>query len=149
MKPKIVKANSLKEYLTPERCYIFENCGISTGDRKVSIAHARVEPGVSTKIHHLDRVQEIYLITQGKGKVQIGDVEPSEVSEGDVVIIPPGALQKITNNGNCDLYFTAFVLPLSQKLVIIKMNHKPFPKNNSPGKGFSKELSSGILIHNK
>ncbi len=111
MKPKIVKANSLKEYLTPERCYIFENCGISTGDRKVSIAHARVEPGVSTKIHHLDRVQEIYLITQGKGKVQIGDVEPSEVSEGDVVIIPPGALQKITNNGNCDLIFYCICTP--------------------------------------
>jgi hypothetical protein len=51
MEPKIVKANSLKEYLTPERCFIFENCGISTGDKKVSIAHARVEPGVSTKSH--------------------------------------------------------------------------------------------------
>jgi mannose-6-phosphate isomerase-like protein (cupin superfamily) len=79
--------------------------GISSGDKKVSIAHARVEPGVSTKIHHLNRVQEIYLITQGKGKVQIDDIEPSEVTVGDIVIIPPGALQKITNTGNCDLIF--------------------------------------------
>jgi mannose-6-phosphate isomerase-like protein (cupin superfamily) len=111
MKPKIVRATSLTEYLTPERCFIFENCGISTGDKKVSIARARVEPGVSTKVHHLDRVQEIYLITQGKGKVQIGDLEPSEVTEGDVVIIPPGALQKITNNGNSDLIFYCICTP--------------------------------------
>jgi mannose-6-phosphate isomerase-like protein (cupin superfamily) len=97
--------------LTPERCFIFENLGISSGDKKVSIARARVEPGVSTKVHHLDRVQEIYLITQGKGVVQIGGLEPSEVTKGDVVLIPPGALQKITNNGNCDLIFYCICTP--------------------------------------
>jgi mannose-6-phosphate isomerase-like protein (cupin superfamily) len=51
------------------------------------------------------------LITQGKGKVQIGDLEASEVTEGDVVIIPPGVLQKITNNGNCDLIFYCMCTP--------------------------------------
>jgi mannose-6-phosphate isomerase-like protein (cupin superfamily) len=111
MKPKIVKAASLKEYLTPERCFIFENCGISSGDKKVSIARARVEPSVSTKVHHLDHVQEVYLVTQGNGVVQIGDVEPSEVTEGDVVIIPPGVLQKITNSGNSDLIFYCICTP--------------------------------------
>ena len=111
MQPKIVKAISLKEYLTPERCFIFENCGISTGDSKVSIAHARVEPGVSTKIHHLDGIQEIYLITQGIGHVQAGNVEPREVSEGDVVIIPPGMLQTIKNVGKADLIFYCICTP--------------------------------------
>ena len=111
MKPKIVRAKSLKEYLTPEGCFIFENCGISTGNKKVSIARARVEAGVSTRVHHLERVQEIYLITHGKGIVQIGDLEPSEVTEGDVVIIPPGEPQRITNNGKCDLIFYCICSP--------------------------------------
>jgi mannose-6-phosphate isomerase-like protein (cupin superfamily) len=112
MKPAIVKADSLKEYLTPERCFIFENWGlVSAGDKAVSIARARVEPGETTKAHHLEGVQEIYLITQGKGKVQISDLEPAYVTEGDTVIIPPRTTQKITNVGKTDLIFYCICTP--------------------------------------
>jgi mannose-6-phosphate isomerase-like protein (cupin superfamily) len=45
----------------------------------------------------LEGVQEIYLIAKGKGKVQIGGLEPADVTEGDTVIIPKGTSQKITN----------------------------------------------------
>ena len=111
MLPKIIKADSLKEFLTPERCFIYENCGISTGDMNVSIARARVEPGVTTKAHHLTGVQEIYLITQGKGKVDIAGLEPAEVNEGDVVVIPPEVSQRITNIGKTDLIFYCVCTP--------------------------------------
>jgi mannose-6-phosphate isomerase-like protein (cupin superfamily) len=112
MKPKIVKATSLKEYLTPERCFVFENWGlVSSGDKTVSIARARVEPGVTTKAHHLEGVQEIYLIAKGKGKVQIGGLEPADVTEGDMVIIPQGTSQKITNIGQTDLIFYCICTP--------------------------------------
>jgi mannose-6-phosphate isomerase-like protein (cupin superfamily) len=112
MEPKIVKANSLKEYLTPEGCYIFENWGlVSVGDRAVSIARARVEPGVTTKPHHLDGVQEIYLIVQGKGMVFIGDLGSTEVVGGDVVVIPPMTSQSITNTGKVDLIFYCVCTP--------------------------------------
>jgi mannose-6-phosphate isomerase-like protein (cupin superfamily) len=112
MKPKIVKANTLKEYLTPERCFIFENWGlVSAGDKAVSIARARVEPGVTTKVHHLEKVQEIYLITQGKGKVYVGDLDPAEVAEGDVIVIPPETAQKISNIGKIDLIFYCICTP--------------------------------------
>jgi len=111
MQPKIVKVSNLKEYLTPERCYIFENWGISTGDEKVSIARARVKPGFSTKTHHLEGVQEIYLITEGIGKVQVGNVKPSEVTVGDVIVIPAGISQKITNIGKTDLIFHCICTP--------------------------------------
>jgi mannose-6-phosphate isomerase-like protein (cupin superfamily) len=112
MKPTIVKADSLKEYLTPEHCFIFENWGlVSAGDNAVSIARARVEAGVTTKAHHLDGVQEIYLITQGKGKVQISNMEPAIVAEGDVVVIPSGVSQKITNIGENDLIFYCICTP--------------------------------------
>ena len=112
MKPKIVKATSLKEFLTPERCFIVENWGlVSSGDKKVSIARARVEPGVTTRAHHLEGIQEIYLIAKGKGIVQIGGLEATEVAEGDAVIIPEGTSQKITNMGKTDLVFYCICTP--------------------------------------
>jgi mannose-6-phosphate isomerase-like protein (cupin superfamily) len=112
MMPRIIKADSLTEYLTPERCFIYENWGLVRGnDDAVSIARARVEPGVSTKTHHLEGVQEIYVITQGKGLVQIGTLEPAEVTQGDTVVIPAGTRQKITNIDKTDLIFYCICTP--------------------------------------
>jgi len=112
MKPKIVKAKSLSEYLTPERCFIFENWGlVSAGDKAVSIARARVEPKVTTKAHHLEGVQEIYLIAKGKGRIQIGGLEPEDVVKGGTVVIPAGTSQKITNTGKTDLIFYCICTP--------------------------------------
>ena len=112
MRPKIVKANSLKEYSTPEGCYLFENWGwVSAKNKEVSIARARVTPGMITKAHHLEKVQEIYLITQGRGRVYIGDMAPEEVVEGDIVVIPEGVSQKIANIGEEDLIFYCICTP--------------------------------------
>jgi mannose-6-phosphate isomerase-like protein (cupin superfamily) len=111
MQPMIIKAENLKETLSPERCYIFDNYGFSRGDSQISIARARVEPGVSTIAHHLEDTQEIYLITKGEGKVHLGGIEPAEVCHGDVVVIPPGASQKITNIGKVDLIFYCICMP--------------------------------------
>ncbi len=112
MEPKIVKANTLHEYLTPERCFIYETCGlVATNDAQVSIARARVEPDISTKTHHLVGVQEIYVVTEGKGIVEVGDLPPTEVTVGDTVVIPSGVKQKITNPGSVDLIFYCICTP--------------------------------------
>lgn len=112
MQAKIVKAKRLSEYLTPERCFLFENWGlVSEGDKAVSIARARVEPKVTTKAHHLEGVQEIYLIAKGQGTVQIGGLEPADVVEGDTVVVPAGKSQKITNTGKTDLIFYCICTP--------------------------------------
>ncbi len=109
MKPKIVKAESLHEYLTPERCFIVENYGADSG--KVSIAKATVKPGVTTVAHHLEGIEEIYIITQGKGVMDIVGLEPAEVGVGDVVIIPDGTSQRISNTGQDDLVFYCVCTP--------------------------------------
>jgi mannose-6-phosphate isomerase-like protein (cupin superfamily) len=111
MEPKIVKANSPEEHLTPERCFVMENWGKSTQDAAVSIARARVEPGISTKAHHLEGVQEIYLIAFGRGRVHVGGLETAEVSSGDLVVIPEGVAQRITNIGESDLVFYCICTP--------------------------------------
>lgn len=111
MVPKIIKAEALKEYLTPERCFIYENCGVSTKDPAVSIARARVEHSVTTKTHHLEGVQEIYLIIEGQGKVEIEGLKPTEVNKGDTIVIPAGNKQRITNIGKTDLIFYCICTP--------------------------------------
>ena len=85
--------------------------GISKGDSAVSIARARVEPGVTTKAHHLDGIQEIYLIVKGKGRVDIEGLKSAEVVEGDIVVIPSGKSQQITNVGKTDLIFYCVCTP--------------------------------------
>ncbi len=106
--PKIIKKTTPKEYFTSERCYVAENYSTET----VSIARATVKPGVTTKAHHLkNSVQEIYIITSGKGKVHVGNLEPAEVSPGDVVVIPANTSQKISNIGKSDLVFYCVCTP--------------------------------------
>jgi len=107
MIPKIIKANSLNEYSTKERCSIAENyC-----DDSVSVARARVKPGITTVAHHLKDATEIYLVISGQGKVDVGNLQPTEVSVGDVVVIPAGTSQKITNIGKTDLVFYCICTP--------------------------------------
>ena len=107
LKAKIVKDKSLKEYSTSERCFVVENyC-----NELVSIARARVNPGETTVAHHLKGIAEIYLISRGKGKVKVGNLPPTEVAAGDVVVIPAGVSQKITNTGKTDLIFHCICTP--------------------------------------
>jgi mannose-6-phosphate isomerase-like protein (cupin superfamily) len=107
MEPKIIKAKSLSEHFTSERCFIAENYNT----KKVSIARARVKAGVTTKAHHLRTVDEIYLITSGKGKVTVGNLSSTDVEAGDVIFIPAGTSQKITNTCNTDLVFYCICTP--------------------------------------
>jgi mannose-6-phosphate isomerase-like protein (cupin superfamily) len=107
LKPKIVKANSLKETPTAERVLITEN--YSTGG--ISIAQARIKPGITTIAHHLVGVNEIYLITSGEAQVDVGNIKPTKVTGGDLVVIPAGISQRISNIGKTDLVFYCICTP--------------------------------------
>jgi len=96
--------------MTPERCYILEIAN-DPGDEFVSIARARVEAGVTTALHCLKGVAERYVIVSGAGRVELGGLDPIEVTEGDVVRIPPGTPQRITNIGAIDLVFYCVCSP--------------------------------------
>ncbi|MCL2257033.1 MAG: cupin domain-containing protein [Candidatus Bathyarchaeota archaeon] len=109
MKPTIIKVDSLNMTLTPERCYVAEN--YSSKDGKVSIAIATVKPGVTTVAHHLEGIEEIYIITQGTGIIDIKGMEPTKVVPGDVIVIPNGTSQRIENIDNKDLVFYCVCTP--------------------------------------
>jgi len=71
----------------------------------VSIARARVRPGVETQEHRLRTTMERYLVVAGQGLVTVGDAPPATVRGGDMVVIPAGVSQKIRNTGGADLVF--------------------------------------------
>ncbi len=99
-----------KEYYTDERCYINEQLN-DDNDPVMSIAQARVTPGVTTQWHKLRDTLERYVITSGEGLMEVGDLPPTLVKAGDVVVIPPMCRQRITNTGTADLIFLAICTP--------------------------------------
>jgi len=106
----IRRAADAAEYLTEERCFVSEYSNSPT-DPAVSIARARVTSGETTAWHRLDGIVERYVISRGEALVEIGDAGPARVSTGDVVIIPAGVRQRITNTGNDDLLFLCICTP--------------------------------------
>ena len=98
------------EFATSEGCFIIEVSN-SPDDPHLSIARARVAPGVTTQWHRLSGVAERYVIVEGSGRVEIGDRPPEDVRSGDVVLIPPMCRQRITNTGTADLVFLAVCTP--------------------------------------
>lgn len=105
----VKKAGDRTEFPTRERCFIRELANIGDISR-FSIAECRVAPGVTTELHSLS-VDEWYVMLHGTGMVEVNHCEPVKVSPGDVVEIPAGTAQRITNHDTEDLLFLGVCLP--------------------------------------
>jgi mannose-6-phosphate isomerase-like protein (cupin superfamily) len=110
MNKTIKRLNLEEEFQTPEGCFIIEVSN-APDDPDASIARARVAPGVTTRWHRLIDTMERYVILDGRGRVEVGGLPSQEVSSGDVVLIPPLCIQRITNIGQKDLIFLAICTP--------------------------------------
>tara|TARA_B100000497_G_C7683725_1_gene413942 strand:+ start:175 stop:546 length:372 start_codon:yes stop_codon:yes gene_type:complete len=105
--------DSSKEYQTSERCSIIEIIN-SSGNENVSLAQARVAPGVITADHSLNETEEIYYILSGQG-IAIVDAIHHNMTKGDAIIIPKGVHQSIENTGKEDLVFLCICTPRFQQ----------------------------------
>lgn len=110
MRRGVLRPDPAHEFYTPERCHILELSN-SADDEALSIARARVEPGVTTAFHKVLGTAERYVILSGEGLVELAAQEPECVVAGDVVLIPAGTEQRITNTGGSDLIFLALCTP--------------------------------------
>lgn len=108
--PRIYRPDEADEYAIAERCRILETWN-RPDDPSLSVARARVGPGVTTRWHRLAGICERYLILSGRGRVEVGDLGPEAVSPGDLIYIPPGCPQRIANLGDGDLVFLALCTP--------------------------------------
>jgi hypothetical protein len=75
-------------FATDERCTITELLN-DPACPEASLALARVEPGVTTRLHAVAGTIERYVILSGKGIVEVGG-ESARVRPGDRVLIPAG-----------------------------------------------------------
>ena len=110
MNEAIKRFESEAEFHTAEGCFINELSN-TQDDPAVSIARARVAPGVTTRWHRVNGIAERYVILEGTGRVEVGSLAPQEIGPGDVVLIPPSCRQRIRNVAKKDLVFLAICTP--------------------------------------
>lgn len=110
MHPCIYTIDPEQEFWTDEGCHILELLNRSE-DQAVSIARARVQPGDTTAWHYLKESVERYVLLEGRGVVEVGDLEPAAVGPGSVVCIPAGCRQRISCVGDSDLVFLCICSP--------------------------------------
>jgi len=75
-----------------------------------SLAHAMLKPGEKSLPHRFHEASEVYYILKGHGIMHIND-EIEEVSPGDMIYIPPQAVQWIESEGPDNLEFLCVVDP--------------------------------------
>ncbi|MEJ2534599.1 MAG: cupin domain-containing protein [Gammaproteobacteria bacterium] len=98
------------EYWFEEGCHILELLN-DPEDPHLSIARARVPAGATTRWHRLAGTTERYLVLSGRGEAWVGDAGPLPVGPGDLVLIPPGARQRVRATGPEELVFLAICTP--------------------------------------
>jgi len=64
--------------------------------------------GKSTVGHSHNDTEEIYLLVEGKGEIQLGDREKEDAVSGDIVMIPRGIFHRVFNKGKGDLTLISF-----------------------------------------
>ena len=118
--------NPRAEFETLEGCAINELSNTDE-DPEASIARARVTPGTATRWHRLVGTTERYVVIAGEGSVEVGDFPRQRVGPGDVVLIPPGCRQRITNTGSLDLVFLAICTPRFRPAAYEDIDPAPLP----------------------
>jgi mannose-6-phosphate isomerase-like protein (cupin superfamily) len=82
----------------------------SGGARKQSLAEASLPAGGSTQRHYHARTEEIYVLLEGVGEMEV-EGDRRHVAVGDAILIPPGAWHEIRADANTDLRFLCCCAP--------------------------------------
>ena len=80
------------------------------GNKAQSLAEAIVKQGQQTHLHQHHNSEELYLITNGKGYMTLGE-EQFDVIVGDTICIPPGTPHCIKNIGTEALHILCMCSP--------------------------------------
>ena len=97
---RIENLQRVEAFIPKDGSEIRELAGVPTGNsQNQSLAEATVPAGGETDEHYHRASEEIYLFTNGSGRLRLGD-EESEVAAGDTVVIAPGTPHKLWNTGD-------------------------------------------------
>jgi mannose-6-phosphate isomerase-like protein (cupin superfamily) len=93
----------LEPFTTLDGSTIRELCGPAwTPVRNQSLAEATIPVGGATTAHYHVVTEELYFITDGTGRMRLGDDE-RDVRPGDCIVIPPGVEHKLSNTGDAPM----------------------------------------------
>lgn len=80
------------------------------GSRNMTVTWVDVPPGAEQRAHSHPDSEQVYVIVRGRGRISVaGDAE--EVTEGDLVFIPPATRHGIVNHGSETLVYIAAASP--------------------------------------
>jgi mannose-6-phosphate isomerase-like protein (cupin superfamily) len=80
------------------------------GAARQSLAEASLEPGQATQRHYHARTEEIYVLLEGEGELEV-DGSREHVRPGDAVLIPAGAWHQIRADDGAPLRFLCCCAP--------------------------------------
>jgi mannose-6-phosphate isomerase-like protein (cupin superfamily) len=81
----------------------------TAGAANQSLAEAWLEPGQQTQRHYHAASEELYVLLDGSGEMEV-DGEHASVGPGDAILIPPGAWHQI-RAGDAPLRFLCCCAP--------------------------------------
>ncbi|HVF78215.1 MAG TPA: cupin domain-containing protein [Solirubrobacteraceae bacterium] len=95
----VSELDAAEAFVTLDGSTIRELAGrVSLPTANQSLAEATVPVGGATAEHYHVVSEELYFFTAGSGNLRVGD-EYRDVHTGECVVIPPGAVHKLTNTG--------------------------------------------------
>jgi mannose-6-phosphate isomerase-like protein (cupin superfamily) len=80
------------------------------GTLNQSLAEAWLEPGQATERHYHARAEELYVLLEGGGEMEV-EGDRGQVSAGDAILIPPGAWHQIRASDAGPLRFLCCCAP--------------------------------------
>jgi mannose-6-phosphate isomerase-like protein (cupin superfamily) len=80
------------------------------GAANQSLAEASLEPGQETQRHYHAASEELYVLLEGSGEMEV-DGERASVGPGDAILIPPGARHQIRAAADAPLRFLCCCAP--------------------------------------
>ena len=80
------------------------------GTANQSLAEAWLEPGQATERHYHARSEELYVVLDGTGEMEV-DGERARVGPEDAILIPPGARHQIRADAAAPLRFLCCCAP--------------------------------------
>ena len=111
-------------FITADGSQIRELAGIPSGNAaNQSVAEATVPAGADTIEHYHRTTEEIYLFTNGHGRMRLRDDE-FDVRAGDCVVIAPGARHKLWASDEGELVLLCCCAPAYSDEDTVLLEHR-------------------------
>ena len=83
------------------RSHVLMDAG-ELGSRNMSVTWLEVPAGVKQTLHSDEAAEQVYVVVRGRGEMSVAG-DTGEVSEGDLIMVPPATDHSIANGGAGDL----------------------------------------------